>query len=126
MKTLNILSTAYRATLEEQDDTIVWLTHVLRRAGADIDLLLRASASNYVVEGQQVAPLAIAGRTQRNAPDVHGAIRDLAEGGAGLFVLEEDIDRYGLLDCPKLQQAQVVRSGDLAKLLSGYDSVWHW
>jgi hypothetical protein len=126
MKVMNIISSAYRATLEEQDDTVVWLTHALRRAGADIDVLLRAAAANYVVEGQSVSPLAIGGRVQRNAPEVHGQVRDLAAGGARIFVLEEDLERYGLLDCPKLTAARIVGSDELPHLLKSYDSVWHW
>jgi hypothetical protein len=126
MKVLNILSSGYRATLEEQDDTVVWFTHTLRRAGAEIDVLLRASAANYVVEGQRVSPLAIGGRTQRNAPDVHGQVRELAESGVGIFVLEEDLERYGLADCPRLERARIVGSGELPALLGGYDSIWHW
>ena len=125
MKVLNIISSGYRATFEEQDDTVVWLSHMLKRAGADLDVLLRASAANYVVEGQQVAPLAIGGRAQRNAPDVHGQVRALAESGVAIFVLEEDLARYGLADRPRLQ-ARIVGAGALPGLLSGYDMVWHW
>ena len=126
MKVLNIVSTGYRATLEEQDDTILWLTQALRRAGAEIDVLLRSSATAYVVDGQSVAPLAIGGRAQRHAPDVHGQVEDLARSGAAIFVLDQDLERYGLRDCARLAQAQVVGPDELTGLLTRYDAVWHW
>lgn len=126
MRVLNIASSAYRATLEEQDDTVLWITQTLRRAGADIDLLLRGSAANYLVEDQHVSPLAIGGRAQRHAPDVHGQVRDLAESGASIFVLEKDLEQYGLQGCRKLAHARIVGTGELPSLLSGYDAVWHW
>ena len=126
MKVLSIISSGYRATLEEQDDTVVWITQAMVRAGADIDILLRSSAANYVVEGQTVPPLAIGGRVQRNAPDVHGQVRDLADRGAGIFVLEEDLAAYGLDSVARLDRAQTVPAGEVADLISRYDAVWHW
>ena len=126
MKVLNIISCGYRATLEEQDDTVVWITQAISRAGAEVDVLLRASAVNYVVEGQAVSPLAIGGRVQSHAPDVHGQVRDLAERGAGIFVLEEDLAAYGLDGAARLDRAQVVPTAELATLVSRYDRVWHW
>lgn len=126
MRVLNIVCSAYRATLEEQDDTVLWITQVLRRAGAEVDLLLRASAANYVVKDQHVSPLNIGGRVQRHAPDVHQQVKELAESGANIIVLEEDLQQYGHLGCPKLPEARIVGSGELPSLFSGYDAVWHW
>jgi sulfur transfer complex TusBCD TusB component (DsrH family) len=126
MKVLNIVSSAYRATLEEQDDTIVWLTHALKGAGADIAVLLRGAAVNYVVEGQEVLPLVIGARAQKCAPDVFGQVRALMEKGVSVFVLEEDLAARGLAKAPRLAGAALASRKLLADLMARHDQVWHW
>lgn len=126
MKVLQIISTAYRATLEEQDDTIVWLTHAMRGAGADADVLLRGPAVNYVVKGQSVSPLSIGGREQKHAPDIYGQIEALSAKGAKIYVLADDMKRRGLRRVPRLDSAQMIPLESIPALFDVYDQVWHW
>jgi hypothetical protein len=126
VRVLNIISCGYRATVEEQDDTIVWLSHALKRAGADVDVLLRGSAANYVVQGQSVAPAAFGARVQRHAPDVLGQVAQLIESGVEVLVLDDDLKRRGLAKAPRLGGCKLVAAANLPGLLNGYDRVWHW
>ena len=122
MKVLNVISSAYRAVSEEQDDTIVWLSHALLNAGADIGILLSGSAVNYVLPAGGIAPLAIGGRVQRHAPDVHGEVARLAER-APVFVVQEDMDARGIaVDGP----FRPVERDALPALILSHDRIWHW
>ena len=126
MKQLNIVSSGYRATLEEQDDTIVWISHAMRNAGAEVDLLLEEAAVNYPVQGQSVEPLTLGGRAQRNAPDVHGQIRNFVGNGSAVYVVGEDLDERDIDRRKLLQEVKIVARADLPKLLKAYDRVWYW
>jgi sulfur relay (sulfurtransferase) DsrF/TusC family protein len=126
MKLLNVVSSGYRATLEEQDDTVVWISHAMRNAGAEIDLLLEEAAVNYPLEGQSVDPLSIGGRAQSHAPDVHEQIRNFVGNGSAVYVVEEDLDERGIDRRRLLQEVRLVPRSELPKLISGYDQVWHW
>lgn len=126
MKVLNILSTGYRATLEEQDDTVVWICHALRMAGADVDLLLRGSAVNYLVAGQEAPRLTIGARLQRHGPDPHGQLLGLSARGVAVFALEDDLMGYGLSDASAPPAVRLVRKSSLPALMSAYDQIWHW
>jgi hypothetical protein len=125
MKLLNVVSSGYRATLEEQDDTVVWISHCLRNAGAEVDLLLEGAAVNYPAKGQRVAPLTLGGRTQRHGPDVHGQVRDFLGKGA-VYAVREDAEERGIDPRELLQEVELVARDALAELLSRYDRVWHW
>ena len=126
MKTLSIIETAYRATLEEQDDTIVWITHAMTGAGADLGVLLRGNAVNYAVRGQAVVPLSFGGRTQANAPDVAGQVAGLVGKGVGVFVVQDDLEARGIGGGELIEGLKPVSRTDLPGLLESHDRIWHW
>ena len=68
MKILSVVDTAYRATLEEQDDTILWLSHALRNNGAEVGILLTGNAVNYALHGQDAAGLAFGNKRVAHPP----------------------------------------------------------
>ena len=126
MKTLSIIETAYRATLEEQDDTIVWITHAMTGAGADLAVLLRGNAVNYAVKAQSVAPLSFGGRTQTKAPDIASDVAGLIGKGVDVFVIQDDLDARGIAADDLIEGPKPVVQSDLPGLLESHDRVWHW
>ena len=109
MKALNIIASAYRATVEEQDDTIVWLTHAMKGAGAAVDVLLRGNAVNYAVRGQNAAGLAFGAWTQTQPPQIEHDIASLCAKGVAVHVLADDLARRGLEGAALVAGGRAVR-----------------
>jgi sulfur relay (sulfurtransferase) DsrF/TusC family protein len=126
MKTLNIIASAYRATIEEQDDTIVWICHAMKGAGAEIDVLLRGNAVNYAVRGQNAHGLAFGSWTQTQPPQIEHDIASLCSKGVAVHVMADDLARRGLADAALIEGVRPLRADALAALMAGYDRVWHW
>ena len=96
-KTLNIAESAYRAVMEEQDDTILWLIAAMQGAGAEHTVVLRGNAANYAVAGQGAPGLAIGGWEQFLAPRMDNDVIDLIEKRKiPVFVIEEDLTLRGI------------------------------
>ena len=123
---LHIVDGAYRATLEEQDDPVVWLCHAMRGAAAELDLLLHGNAVVYGVRAQEVAPLAFGDRRQRHAPDLAGDLAGLLDGGVTCFFVEEDAVERGVDRNELLDGLTPISRAKLAELFSGYDQVHRW
>jgi hypothetical protein len=126
MTILNVVEKAYRGTLEEQDDTVLWLTQALKGAGAETSVLLRGNAVNYLVRGQDASGLMFGARRQSQPPAlVDDVARMVAKGIPVYFVIEDAEDR-GLSPAELMGGAQGVPRAGLARLLSSHDRVWHW
>ena len=126
MKILQIIDTAYRATMEEQDDTVVWITHAMRGAGGDIHALLRGNAVNYAVKGQNAAGLKFGDWHQVHPPQLSDDIAGLVAKGSGVYVVEEDLAERGLIHAHLVEGIQRIPRAGLARLLDAHDQIWHW
>jgi sulfur relay (sulfurtransferase) DsrF/TusC family protein len=125
-KVLNVIETAYRATLEEQDDTVVWFTHVMKGAGADVDVLLRGNAVNYAVRGQDASGLAFGERRQTQPPRLDDDVAKLVTKGVKVFIVEDDLAERGVERADLIGGVEPIARAELPKLFAGFDRIWHW
>ncbi len=126
MKVLNIIESAYRGTLEEQDDTIVWITHAMKGAGGDLNVLLRGNAVNYGVKGQDASGLAFGDWRQSQPPRLADDVAGLVGKGVDVYYIEEDLADRGLAGTDLVDGLRPVGRDGVAGLLGNYDMVWHW
>src|SRR5262249_6445518 len=117
MSILQIIEEPYRATLEEQDDPVLWLTASLRGLGADVDVLLRGAAVAYAVRGQDAGGLVFGDRKQTQPPRIEDDLARLAAKKTTIRVVEEDLAARGIRPDELTGDVRVVSRAALPELL---------
>ena len=125
-KVLSIVENGFRATLEEQDDTVLWFAHVLKGAGAAMTVLLRGNAVNYATKKQDPSGLAFGDRKQTRPPRIHEDLSSLAKKGVAVLAVHEDVGHYGLKRDDLIPEVELVPKTRLPQLIDEFDRVWWW
>ena len=126
-KTLNIVESAYRAVMEEQDDTVLWLLAAMQGAGARHTVLLRGNAVNYAVAGQGVPGLSVGLWKQTQAPRMDRDVIDLIENRKiPVYLIEEDLADRGIDRDELVPGVKLIGRKTLPKLVAEYEVVCHW
>jgi hypothetical protein len=123
---LNVVTCAYRATLEEQDDPILWLTRAMRGAGAPVDVLLWGNAVSYGVRAQDATGLRFGEKHQTQPPRLADDNAALIESGASVLYAAADAQERGIDSDELIGGLKPVEPHAIPKLLSTYDLVLWW
>ena len=126
-KTLNIVESAYRAVMEEQDDTILWLLAAMAGAGADHTVVLRGNAVNYAVAGQGGPGLTVGEWKQTQAPKMDRDVLDLIEKRKiPVYVIADDLAERGIEEGDLVPGVEMLSRTALGGLFADYALVNHW
>src|SRR5690606_18581468 len=126
MKVLQVIDQAFRTTVEEQDDTILWLTQSMRGAGGELTVLLGGHGVYYGLQTQPQPALQL-GDWQQSAPaDLPRDLTQLLESGVPVYVILDDVTERGLSPQALRPGVQGIRRDELAALYDSVDQVWQW
>ncbi len=125
-KILQVVESAWRATLEEQDDTVIWMTHAMQGAGGDFAVLLRGNAVGTAARDLDASGLSFGARRQTQPPRLQDDVARLMAKGVEVYIVEEDVAERGLERTDLIPGLKPISRSGLPKLLAAYDQVWHW
>ena len=126
MKTLQIVSSAYRCNIEEQDDPVVWISQAMKAAGAELHLLLEGGAVNYAVRAQDASGLSFGGKAQTQPPRIEDDLRRVLDKGAEVYVVQDDATVRGLERADMLEGVKELSRAELPRFFGRFDRIWRW
>jgi sulfur transfer complex TusBCD TusB component (DsrH family) len=126
MKVLQVIQSAYRCIVEEQDDPVIWFAQVLKSGDGDVDILLKGNAVNYAVNGQGEDGL-ILGTWQQTCPaKVDQDLQQALKSGLKVYAIAEDITLRGIPETKLIPGIQKLSRKELPNLFEEYEQIWHW
>ncbi len=126
MAILSVVEQAYRATVEEQDDTVLWFSHMVKNAGGDVNILLRSNAVNYAAKGQDAGGLTIGGVHLSVPPTIDRDVEALMKAGSKVYAVAEDLAALGIPVGDLVAGVEVVKQGQVAGLFDQHEAIWYW
>jgi hypothetical protein len=126
-KTLNIVESAYRAVMEEQDDTILWVLAAMHGAGAEHTVVLRANAVNYAVAGQGAPKMSVGDWHHEQPPKMDKDVADLIEKRKmSVYAIEEDVAERGIMKSELMAGVRLLPRAALPGLCEEHNVVSLW
>ena len=125
-KTLSIVECAYRGTIEEQDDTVLWFNQAMVNAGFEVDVLLRSNAVHYAVRGQDASGLRFGAAALDNPPHIDKDVEWFQGKNRTVYVVAEDLAERGIDRAELVPTTKVIARTEVAKVITGYDRVYNW
>ena len=122
---LSIIDGAYRATIEEQDDTAVWFTHAMKNGGADVSILLRGDAVNYAVLNQDARGLRFGARAVKG-PDLVRDVKAAVAKKIPLYAVADDLTERGIPASQLIPGVEQVPRSRIARLIESHARVLSW
>jgi len=126
MKTLQIVTSAYRCNIEEQDDPVVWISQAMKAAGAELHLLLEGGAVNYAVRAQDASGLSFGGKAQTQPPRIEDDLRRLLDKGAEVYLVQNDAAARGLEHADMLEGVKGLSRAELPRFFGRFERIWRW
>lgn len=126
MKALQVIESAYRCTIEEQDDPAVWIAHAMKNSDADLSVLLRGNAVNYVVPNQDASGLIFGEVSHAHPPRIDAEIDRFLAKGVKVYAIEEDMADRGIEPGDIMSGIEAVPRRTLPALFARHDQIWHW
>jgi hypothetical protein len=123
---LSVVETAYRATVEEQDDTGVWFTRAIQGAGAEVALLLCGDGVSYAQRGHNAGGLRFGTREVRIPPELDRDLEAMVGRGTRVYVVKEDLAARGIPDDLLLSGLNRIARSQVARIFADHDRVLYW